>query len=285
MSSSDLRCPYCPETRPSRSRLATHIQSAHADANSFRAAAAAEARASEQPEQPDDDIVRQCPYCPETRCGTAGLAGHLHQVHATPVKSAARLAAMATRATTAVPHAELKCPHCVQTRLSVMSLTNHLRQGHQLPVKVAQRTAEAVASLASHKLPEAVFRCICGDPIQLLDDEPNLWIHAPGSDTPCLDPAPAKLTIAKQGREDLAQRLTESGANLAKAGADIADLRAKADATLRRLEALDAQIMDPETVRRATLNQVWDKLTDSGNIAGATIVMRMIGNMSEGDWS
>lgn len=281
MSSGELKCPYCPETRPSRSRLATHIQGAHADANSFRAAAAAEKLAEQQ-----DSTARQCPYCPETRDSTAALAAHLHLVHGTPVKSAARLAGIATMVTVAVPYTELKCPHCAQTRLSVMALINHLRQGHQLPVKVAQRTAEAVAALADRPNPaEAPQVCICGDPIQLLDDEPNLWIHAPGSDTPCLDPAPAKLTIAKQGRGDLTQRLTESGANLAKAGADIADLRAKADATLRRLEALDAQIMDPETVRRATLNQVWDKLTDSGNIAGATVVMRMIGNMSEGDWS
>lgn len=296
MSSSDLRCPYCPETRPSRSRMSDHIRSAHKDADFVQASAASERLAHEPLAHPNaarfdatqmlDEAVRKCPYCPETRSGTSALAGHLHQTHATPVKSAVRLAGMATLVTVAVPYNELKCPHCTQTRLSVMTLTNHLRQGHHIPVKDAQRQAAAVASLAAKVgQAEAPPVCICGDPIQLLDDEPDLWIHAPGSSTPCLDPAPAKQTIATQGRKQLSERLTETGANLAKAGSDIADLKAKADATLKRLEALDAQIMDPATVRRATLNQVWDKLIDEGNIAGATIVMRMISNMSEGNWS
>ncbi|MGW0933145.1 hypothetical protein [Streptomyces sp. NPDC002644] len=35
-------------------------------------------------------------------------------------------------------------------------------------------------------------RCICGDPIQLMDDtDPTSWIHTPGSDTRCTDARPA----------------------------------------------------------------------------------------------
>ncbi|MDX3122769.1 hypothetical protein [Streptomyces scabiei] len=36
-------------------------------------------------------------------------------------------------------------------------------------------------------------RCVCGDPIQLLDDaDPNSWIHRPGSDTRCLHARPVE---------------------------------------------------------------------------------------------
>lgn len=38
------------------------------------------------------------------------------------------------------------------------------------------------------------LRCMCGDPIELMDKaDPTSWIHSPGSDTPCLDARPADL--------------------------------------------------------------------------------------------
>jgi hypothetical protein len=38
---------------------------------------------------------------------------------------------------------------------------------------------------------DAPLRCVCGDPVQLMDDnDPASWIHSPGSDTRCLDARP-----------------------------------------------------------------------------------------------
>ena len=35
------------------------------------------------------------------------------------------------------------------------------------------------------------LRCVCGDPVQLMDDnDPTSWIHSPGSDTRCLEARP-----------------------------------------------------------------------------------------------
>lgn len=130
--------------------------------------------------------------------------------------------------------------------------------------------------------------CVCGDAIQLLDTEPGeapWWIHVPGSDTPCTDAVPVRRTLASQGRTDLSRKLADTGERLAKAGDEIRDLKAKTDDVLARLEKLDQAHLEPNAVRRATLNQVWDKLMDQGNITGATLVMRMISNLSEGDWS
>ena len=43
-----------------------------------------------------------------------------------------------------------------------------------------------------------------------------------------------------------------------------------------RLRKLDAALVSPATVRRATLNQVWDRLLEAGDLSGAAIVMKMI---------
>lgn len=56
-----------------------------------------------------------------------------------------------------------------------------------------------------HPLPIPVMvddrRCACGDPIVWMDhpDDPG-WIHAPGSDTPCLDARPDVATPATPPR-------------------------------------------------------------------------------------
>jgi hypothetical protein len=198
MSSQEVKCPYCPEVRPSRSRLQTHIDGVHrhADTRENRRAAALSARTVE-------DVV---------------------------------------------------------TDLDDLSAANPL---------------------------DVPALCICGEPIEQpdADEDPTWWTHRMGAKTPCTEPMPVKRTLAAQGRTSLTERLADTGKRLDKAGDEIRDLKAKADAVLARLEALDAQAMSPQVVRRATLNQVWDKLMDAGNITGAQEVMKMIGRLSEGDWS
>ncbi len=57
------------------------------------------------------------------------------------------------------------------------------------------------------------------------------------------------------------------------------------DKVAERMAHLDEMIAAPNDIRRATLHQVWDKLMDAGNITGAQLVTRLVGNLSEGDWS
>jgi hypothetical protein len=48
-----------------------------------------------------------------------------------------------------------------------------------------------VAGEAQQPVSVDVLRCVCGDPVQLMDDsDPTSWIHSPGSDTRCLDARP-----------------------------------------------------------------------------------------------
>lgn len=185
--------------------------------------------------------------------------------------------------------ADLKCPYCIETRPSRSRLQSHVDAVHrQADTRENLKAAVLGARTITDVVPDLDVPplCICGDPIQLMDDDdPTSWIHVPGSDTPCTDPIPVKRTLAAQGRKSLSERLAEQGARMEKAGQEIRDLKAKADDVLARLEALDKAHLEPAAVRRATLNQVWDKLMDAGNITGATLVMRMIGNLSDGDWS
>lgn len=87
-------------------------------------------------------------------------------------------------------------------------------------------------------------------------------------------------------RDDFADRLKSTGEGLAKAGKEIAELKAACADVARRMEALDRAAMAPDMVRRATLNKVWDTLIDAGNISGAQLVMKMIGEASAAEaWS
>lgn len=84
-------------------------------------------------------------------------------------------------------------------------------------------------------------------------------------------------------RDDFTKRLAATGEGLVKAGKEMAELKAACDDVARRMEALDRRMMSPATVRRATLNKVWDALVDAGNISGAHLVMKMISD-GTGDW-
>lgn len=182
-----------------------------------------------------------------------------------------------------------KCPYCIETRPSRSRLQAHVDNIHT--TRPTHHRKEAVAN--ARKVTDVVTDldvpalCVCGEQIEQVDaeDDPTWWTHVRPGATPCTDAVPVKRTLAAQGRKALSEKLADTGKRLDRAGGEIRELKAQADAVLARLEALDAGVMDPATVRRATLNQVWDKLIDAGNIRGAEVVMRMIGNLSDGDWS
>lgn len=127
--------------------------------------------------------------------------------------------------------------------------------------------------------------CICGALLVLIDthtDYPG-WSHYTYGHGGCMDPVPAAGMPTKEDRTDLANRMRTTGRQLNRIGTELADIKSRAKEIVARLEALDQP--SPESIRRATLNQVWDRLLDANQLAAAALVMRMVGNMNEGDWS
>lgn len=185
----------------------------------------------------------------------------------------------------------LKCPYCIETRPSRSRLQDHVDNVHRhAEDQLARRRAVAGARTVEDVVADldVPALCICGEQIEQVDaddDDPTWWTHVRPGVTPCMDAVPVKRTLAAQGRKALSEKLADTGTRLDKAAQEIRDLKAKADAVARRLEALDAGIMQPAVVRRATLNQAWDKLIDAGDIVGAQVIMRMISSLPEGDWS
>jgi hypothetical protein len=80
----------------------------------------------------------------------------------------------------------------------------------------------------------------------------------------------------QQDRAELALKLEENNYRLKSAGDDMQQLREQLDAIDNRMAKLDADLTRPSVVRRATLNQVWDRLIDQGHMAAASVVMKMI---------
>ncbi|MEU4168899.1 hypothetical protein AB0F46_18730 [Streptomyces sp. NPDC026665] len=61
-----------------------------------------------------------------------------------------------------------------------------LRVAGELRRRAAASSPGCMADEAQSENADAL-RCICGDPVQLMDDsDPTSWIHSPGSDTRCL---------------------------------------------------------------------------------------------------
>lgn len=77
-------------------------------------------------------------------------------------------------------------------------------------------------------------------------------------------------------RNTLTEGLTRMNAHLSAAGEQMASMREALDSVDERMKVLDAQLVSPSVIRHATLNEVWDKLMEEGNISGAMIVMDMI---------
>lgn len=190
----------------------------------------------------------------------------------------------------------IKCPYCTQTRPTRSLLQYHVDSVHReadtqdnrrRAVAGARTVEDVVAELPTNEAPANPV-CTCGQPLVQVDpeDAPDWWTHAQGAiKQVCLDPEPATEVIKAQHRDDVNERMAETGRKLDKARQELADLKARSTATLRRLEALDAGIADPVAVRRATLLQAWDQLIDAGNIAGAQTVMGMVDRNDLGDWS
>lgn len=138
----------------------------------------------------------------------------------------------------------LKCPYCPETRPTHAHLVRHVDVVHKA-VSVTRRTLDL-------RNPQTV------------------------EDVTVTGPELAEPMPTKADRESLDAALARTGAGLAEAGREMAEMRATLDAVDKRMQKLDAQLTSPATVRRATLNQVWYRLIDAGDLTGAAIVMMMI---------
>lgn len=184
---------------------------------------------------------------------------------------------------------DLKCPYCPEVRPSRSRLVSHVDSMHRnVPVeqrKVAMRAPRAVEdvpvtnpALTIETSEQAiVVQCVCGAPIEPLDEDTTYpdWTHVFPMPK-CRDAIPAAGMPTKADRAELTAEWTRVGDGLDKAGREMAELRASLDAVDAKMAKMDAALTSPATVRRATLNQVWDKLLDAGDLTGAAIVMKMI---------
>jgi len=192
---------------------------------------------------------------------------------------------------------ELQCPYCPETRSAHSRLVTHVDVVHN-NVAVTRRTLDlrnprtvedviVTAPELAEPVPAedvTVVQCVCGAPIELMDGDTEypVWTHvfpaqaALRAGSKCTDAIPAAGMPTKQDRANLDTALARTGAGLAEAGREMAELREALDSVDERMRKLDAQLTSPATVRRATLNQVWDRLLDAGDLTGAAIVMKMI---------
>jgi hypothetical protein len=191
---------------------------------------------------------------------------------------------------------ELKCPYCPETRPSRSRLVTHVDSMHK-NVTVTRRTLDLRnprtvedVSVTSPALTietsetSHVVQCVCGAPIEPLDEctEYPDWKHVSPFEASirvggkCTDAIPAAGMPTKADRAELTNRLSIVDAGLTEAGREMAQVREALDAVDERMRKLGKQLTSPATVRRATLNQVWDRLLDAGDLAGAAIVMKMI---------
>lgn len=186
--------------------------------------------------------------------------------------------------------ADLKCPYCPETRPSRSRLVTHLNATH-LDIPSAARYASVDTARTVEDVPVAgtelaeqppaegarVVQCVCGAPIEPLDESTEYpdWTHVFPMPK-CRDAIPAAGMPTKADRMMLSDQWGRVGDKLGQAGREMAEMRAALDAVDERMRKLDAQLTSPATVRRATLNQVWDRLLDAGDLAGAAIVMKMI---------
>lgn len=203
----------------------------------------------------------QCPYCPETRATRSHLVTHVDNVHK---------AVSVTRRTL-----DLRNPRTVED-VPVTSPALLDPRPPCIPDHSVGTPCPGCESLSENS-GTRVVQCVCGAPIEPLDDDIEYpdWKHMFPMPK-CRDAIPAAGMPTKADRARLDTELARTGAGLAEAGREMAEMRAALDAVDERMRKLDAQLTSPATVRRATLNQVWDRLLDAGDLTGAAIVMKMI---------
>lgn len=175
----------------------------------------------------------------------------------------------------------LKCPYCSEERPNRSRLQTHVDQVHYFADTQPRRadavnaTADRAEAVADH---DDTPRCTCGARVDLgVDSDGNSFlVHVYAGNDGCTVAQLNGHEPTPQQREDLQAEWARVGTGLNKAGQEMREMRAALDAVDERMRKLDAELTKPSVVRRATLNQVWDKLLDAGHLAAAREVMKMI---------
>lgn len=125
--------------------------------------------------------------------------------------------------------------------------------------------------------PPPVLCIVCGLTLVPLDDDREYpeWMHENVTQG-CSNPVPAAGAPTKADRELLSAQWAEVGPGLDRAAIEMSALRQQMNDVDASLSRMEARLIAPAVVRRATLNQLWDRLVDSGEMTAARIVMDMI---------
>ncbi len=145
---------------------------------------------------------------------------------------------------------DLKCPYCPEVRPSRSRLQQHVDGMHHARDFATRKTAVQAARTV--------------ETVELAPD--GTEESSAGTPTP-------------QDRRDLAVRLANHGKALEGAGHEMAQLRYAFDDIDKRMIAMQAALTRPSVVRRATLNQVWDRLIDEGHVQAALVIAKMLKNV------
>lgn len=123
------------------------------------------------------------------------------------------------------------------------------------------------------------MRCICGGIIRQYEFDPDdtAWIHLSKGLTPCTEAAPVDDQVPDHDDE-----IMKAGHKFKVAQIEVERAREEMAQVGDRLDRLNRNLLTANTVRRATLVQVWDRLIDAGHVAAAQTVTRMIESR---DWS
>lgn len=247
-----LQCPYCAEERPSRARLQSHVDQVHyfADTQPRRADAVAAVVAANQCESTISSGFDQTYHCPQTK-------GHQGD-HGDP-KGSPRWKNDATQS-------------------FVDAANQAFRDGCFSVTAVAEDVSPGIIAIVTGEPVSSEPRCVCGARVSLDSsvDEGTYLAHVFGGNKGCTDPRLANNEPTPQDRAALQATWDRVGKGLDRAGKDMAEMRAALDAVDERMRKLDAELTKPSVVRRATLNQVWDRLLEAGHLAAAREVMKMI---------
>ncbi len=182
---------------------------------------------------------------------------------------------------------DLKCPFCPEIRSSRADIESHVHVFHHQTHTAKERaygilTARPVTDVVTDlpgQVADITPKCVCGMRIVPAPQDGSVqWLHAPGNGTPHHQVVPVRGTLPDREPTDLVGRLEA-------AGRQIEDLKTQADAVIAWLDALDARATAPAAVRRATLNDVWDRLIEINDLRAAGLVRGMIALLPEGDGS
>lgn len=140
------------------------------------------------------------------------------------------------------------------------------------------------------------LHCACGAPIEDImgerpadvapEDWTPVWAHRKDSTTPCIEPRPIEnLVQERQDRARLSDEIRRLHDGVNQAADAMNTMRFAVREFGAQLDGMSAMLDAVHRTRRATINQVWDKLIEAGEMGAAKLVREMLKASDRGDWS